>query len=209
MNLSQLIALDQQDSDDLSRSQEFVKQYKTNVDIFYNNAKNLKDYIDYKIEDLLGPILTKIGITRFNYSDSMTWSLKNKSISISLRNFENATLSKLSCITQIVIKRGSLESVFNIKVMHRESNFFEFANLFKQQRDRLPQNIPINKLNIVKRQLLKMETKPNLTSSSFKGNSPLVDDMILNYKGIEYIADEENLLVILEDILNSSECLKA
>ena len=134
--------------------------------------------------------------------------MEDSDISIRSQINESATEKKLTCIAQVVVKRGSLENTFNLKISHKNSEFFEFSDYYEKFSKQLSNEITIDKLNIIKKHLTKMDEHPELISSGFSRTSKSEEDFELNFKGKVYTGTNENFLIILEEMLSLATCLK-
>ncbi|APR71604.1 hypothetical protein ACVS4H_001147 [Acinetobacter baumannii] len=209
MKLSELIELAEQDIKDLedSKKSKLKENYKSKIEVFKNNAIFLKNEIDGYIGDALFSVLGSHGFIR--KSNVLNhWYLEDSDISIRSQINESATEKKLTCIAQVVVKRGSLENTFNLKISHKNSEFFEFSDYYEKFSKQLSNEITIDKLNTVKKHLIKMDEHPELISSGFSRNSISKDDFELNFKGKVYTGTNENFLIILEEMLSLATCLK-
>ncbi len=209
MKLSELIEIAEQDIKDLedAKKSKLKESYKSKIELFKNNAIFLKNEIDAYINDALFSVLGSHGFIR-KLNAPNHWYLEDSNISIRSQINESATVKKLTCIAQVVVKRGSLENTFNLKISHKNSKFFEFSDYYEKFSKQLSNEITIDKLNIIKKHLTKMDEHPELISSGFSRTSKSEEDFELNFKGKIYNGTDENFLIILEEMLSLATCLK-
>lgn len=209
MKLSELSELAKQDIKDLedAKKSKLKEDYKTKIELFKNNAIFLKNALDDYIDDALFSVLGSQGFIR-KVNVRNHWYLKDSDISIKSQINESATVKKLTCIAQVVVKRGSLENTFNLKISHKNSEFFEFSDYYEKFSKQLSNELTIDKLNTIKKHLRKMDEHPELISSGFSRKSISEEDFELNFKGKVYTGAGENFLIILEEMLSLATCLK-
>ncbi|WP_151765967.1 hypothetical protein [Acinetobacter colistiniresistens] len=207
MKLSELSELAKQDIKDLEDAKKSKEDYKSKIELFKNNAIFLKNELDGYIDDALFSVLGSHGFIR--KSNVLNhWYLEDSDISIRSQINESATVKKLTCIAQVVVKRGSLENTFNLKISHKNSEFFEFSDYYEKFSKQLSNELTIDKLNTIKKHLIKMDEHPELISSEFKRNLRSEESFELNFKGKVYASTDENFLIILEEMLSLATCLK-
>ncbi|MBJ9905356.1 hypothetical protein, partial [Acinetobacter bereziniae] len=165
MNFQQLNEIAKADEHALKASKKIKEDHARFSNIFSINAQKVVDTTDYILCDLLNSVAPSNGLIPINFREHV-WGTSNQKIIISFRVKENATLSKAQTVSQIVVKRGRLENIFNTVVKHKNSKHLENAKLYRDFSNNL-RSVCIQDMFILQNQIEKMHEYQEFMNQNF------------------------------------------
>lgn len=206
MEFQELKEIGMRDGETLKNANKIKEEHQAISAQFLENAKNVVDSINFHLADLLSNSAGKNGLTPLD-GNLKSWEIKNTGISLAFRSHEEASLSKMQTTSQVVIKRGRLQSVFNVFVTYKYSSHLEFAKQYENFSQQL-NDIYIQDIVILKNQIEKMKAVPNLISQNFRKTPKENNEFFMSFQGEQMVASEENFEKIIKKMFDLSSCLK-
>jgi hypothetical protein len=207
MYLDELIEIANKDKAELEQFGEIRNKH-------FEMAQNLQksaNFIINKINQIFTKEISRILLTK-DFStlenDQHSWEIEGTGVLIIVKIKEMATLIKMQCIYQIIIRRGGLSSSFDVIIKHKDSSFLEFSKSFLDFSTYVKTE-NIQNLKLLKSQLDKMSQYPKYIEKEFvKTLNYNSKNFLVTYKEISEELDNVSLMIILERMLDETHCLK-
>lgn len=206
MDFQELKEIGMRDVETLKNANKIKEEHRSISTTFLENAKNVVDSVNFHLSNLLSNSAGKNGLTWLDRNLNI-WEIKNTGISLAFRSHEEASLNKMQTTSQIVIKRGRLQSVFNVFVTYKDSSHLEFAKEYENFSKQL-NDIYIQDAVILNNQIEKMKAVPNLISQNFIKTHKEDNEFFMSFQGEKMVASEENFEKIIKKMFDLSYCLK-
>ncbi|CAM2993329.1 hypothetical protein [Acinetobacter celticus] len=206
MEFNELKEIGKRDIEILKNANQVKEEHQNISTQFLENAKNMVDRINFYLADLLSNSAGNNGLTSLD-RNLRSWGIKNTGISLTFRVHDEASLSKMQTLSQIVVKRGRLQSEFNVLVTYKYSSNFEFAKQYESFSRHLNE-IYIQDVVTLNNQIEKMKAVPNLISQNFRRTSIENSEFWMNFQGEKMVANKENFEIIIKKMFDLSYCLK-